>query len=132
MVRLPCCSPQHIEAACKVLADTHQGLTGTQIGQILRDMNTADVSADMTKWKRLYNALIHAQNAHQVGNRLVMFITRAMNPVNYSRDREAFEWLRDELNVVWRSPATTCVMTAKSLAQARRQLSPTLGRARGE
>ena len=29
-----------------------------------------------------------------------MFITRAMNPVNYSRDRDTFIWRRDELNVV--------------------------------
>jgi ribosomal protein S19 len=32
----------------------------------------------MTKWKRLFNALAGAQNQHQVGNHLIMFINRAM------------------------------------------------------
>jgi uncharacterized protein (TIGR02391 family) len=91
---------QHLEAACRVLADTSRGLTGPQIGHILQDMNVADVSPEMTKWKRLFNALGAAQNKHQVGNHLIMFINRAMNPVSSARDRDAFEWRRDEINVV--------------------------------
>ena len=43
---------QHLEAACRVLADPTRGLTGPQIGQILQDMRIADVSPEMTKWKR--------------------------------------------------------------------------------
>lgn len=54
----------------------------------------------MTKWKRLFNALADAQNRHQLGNHLIMFINRAMSPVNYARDAAAFAWRRDELNVV--------------------------------
>lgn len=54
----------------------------------------------MTKWKRLFNALAEAQNKHQVGNHLVMFINRALDPVSYARDKEKFEWRRSELNVV--------------------------------
>ena len=100
MERIPCFDPQHLEAACKVLADTHWGLKGSEIGQILLDMEVADVSCDMTKWKRLYNALVNVQNKHQVGNHLIMFVNRAMNPVSYARDREAFAWRRDEVNVV--------------------------------
>ncbi len=54
----------------------------------------------MTKWKRLFNALVEAQNKHQVGNHLIMFINRALDPVNYARDKDKFEWRRNELNVV--------------------------------
>lgn len=54
----------------------------------------------MTKWKRLFNALAEAQNKHQVGNHLVMFINRALDPVSYARDKEKFEWRRSKLNVV--------------------------------
>ncbi|MFJ4374823.1 TIGR02391 family protein [Pseudomonas japonica] len=36
----------------------------------------------------------------QVGNHLIMFINRAMNPVSYARDRDTFIWRKDELNVV--------------------------------
>jgi len=91
---------QNLEAACRVLGDTELGLTGTQIGRLLQEIRVEDVSPDLTKWKRLFNALCNAQNKHKVGNHLVMFITRAMNPVNYSRDRDTFIWRRDELNVV--------------------------------
>ena len=44
---------QHLEAACRVLADTERGLTGTQIERLLQEINVADTSPGMTKWKRL-------------------------------------------------------------------------------
>lgn len=91
---------QHLEAACRVLADTVHGLTGTQIERLLQEINVADVSPGTTKWKRLFNALATAQNQHHVGNHLIMFINRAMNPVSYARDTATFAWRRDELNVV--------------------------------
>lgn len=100
MERIPPFTAQKLEAACRVLADTDRGLTGSEIGYLLQDCKVQDVSPGMTKWKRLFNALAGAQNKHQVGNHLIMFINRALDPVNYSRSREKFEWLRDELNVV--------------------------------
>lgn len=93
-------SSQHLEAACRVLADTERGLSGTQIERLLQEIEIADTSPGMTKWKRLFNALAGAQNQHQIGNHLIMFINRAMNPVNYARDPATFAWRRDELNVV--------------------------------
>lgn len=89
-----------MEAACRVLADTDRGLTGSDIAHLLQDCKVDDVSPDMTKWKRLFNALVVAQNKHQLGNHLIMFINRALDPVNHSRTREKFEWLRGELSVV--------------------------------
>lgn len=83
-----------------MLADTDRGLTGEQIGYLLRDCRLKDVSPEMTKWKRLFNALVEAQNRHGVGNHLIMFINRAMDPVSYARDGATFEWRRTELNVV--------------------------------
>lgn len=100
MDRVPPFSAQKLEAACRVLADTDRGLTGSEIGYLLQDCKVQDVDPDMTKWKRLFNALADAQNRHQVGNHLIMFINRALDPVNYSRSREKFEWMRNELNVV--------------------------------
>jgi len=84
--------PQKLEAACKILAHTEHGLKGSEI--------VADVSPNMTKWKRLFDALAEAQNKHQVGNHLIMFINRALDPVKYAQDKEAFQWRRSELNVV--------------------------------
>jgi uncharacterized protein (TIGR02391 family) len=98
--RVPPFSSQHLEAACRVLGDTAQGLSGSEIGHLLQEVRVNDVSPDLTKWKRLFNALEQAQNRHHVGNHLIMLINRALNPVSYARKREAFEWRRDELNVV--------------------------------
>lgn len=81
MERIPLFSSQNLEAACKVLGDTERGLTGSEIGHLLQEVKVADVSADLTKWKRLFNALTEAQNKYQVGNHLIMFINRALNPV---------------------------------------------------
>jgi len=100
MDRLPPFNARHLEAACKVLADTDRGLTGSEMGYILQDCRIEDTDPSLTKWKRLFNALAKAQNTHQVGNHLIMFITRALNPVSYAREKAKFEWRKNELNVV--------------------------------
>jgi uncharacterized protein (TIGR02391 family) len=100
MAHIPPFNAQELEAACRVLADTEQGLTGSQIGYILEDCKIIDVMPNMTKWKRLFNALVESQNKHQAGNHLILFINKALNPVGYARDKEKFEWRRNELNVV--------------------------------
>lgn len=59
-------SSQHLEAACRVLADTERGLSGTQIERLLQEIEVADTSPRMTKWMRLFNALAQA---HRTGTR---------------------------------------------------------------
>ncbi|MGO2331646.1 TIGR02391 family protein [Pseudoalteromonas rhizosphaerae] len=100
MQRIETFNSQKLEAACRVLADTERGLTGPEIGCLIQDCKIKDVTPSMTKWKRLFNALAEAQNKYQVGNHLIMFINRALDPVSYARDKEKFEWRRSELNVV--------------------------------
>lgn len=73
---------------------------GDEIGYILADMGIPDTDQGITKWKRLFNALAFAQNEHQVGNHLIMFINRALSPVRYTATPELFQWRRDGLNVV--------------------------------
>ena len=41
-------SSQHLEAACRVLADTERGLSGTQIERLLQEIGIADTSPGMT------------------------------------------------------------------------------------
>ena len=98
MARLPCFESSHLEAACRVLGDTTQGLTGGDIEHILRQIAVPDLSPSMTKWKRLFNALAEAQNTHQVGNHLIQFINQAMPPARYTSKPDQFAWLQDGLN----------------------------------
>ena len=81
---VPPFNPQHLQSIAKILADTSDGLTGSEIGYLLRDSKVPDVSPDMTKWKRLFNAFVTIQNEKQIGNYVVMFINRAMNPAQYT------------------------------------------------
>lgn len=99
MARLPCFESSQLEATCRVLADTVNGLTGTEIQYILAELEIQDPSPTMTKWKRLFNALAEAQNKYQVGNHLILFINKTMSPVRYTSSPELFAWRQDGLNV---------------------------------
>jgi uncharacterized protein (TIGR02391 family) len=93
-------SAQHLEAVCRVLADTDNGLTGTEIGYLLRDSKIDDIDPTNTKWKRLLNAFIQFQNKNQAGNCVVVFVTRSMNPASYTNRPDVFSLRRDKLNAV--------------------------------
>ncbi|PKO27591.1 MAG: hypothetical protein CVU32_02530 [Betaproteobacteria bacterium HGW-Betaproteobacteria-5] len=99
MAKIPCFNATQMEAACKVLGDTERGLKGDEIGYILATIGVPDPDAGITKWKRLYNALAHAQNEHHVGNHLILFINEALSPARYISTPELFEWRSDGLNV---------------------------------
>lgn len=92
--------PERLEAISKVLADTDTGLTGSQIDHLLRNCKIPNPTPDMTKWKRLYNAFIEFQNQHQVGNHVIVFIRRAMDPARYVGEPNVFRSRRDQLNSV--------------------------------
>jgi uncharacterized protein (TIGR02391 family) len=100
MDHIPPFNSRELEAVARILGDTASGLTGSEIGYILRDCNVRDVNADMTKWKRLFNALAESQRVEQRGNRVIMFITRAMDPVKYTDSPAVFESRQAALNRV--------------------------------
>lgn len=100
MERIPPFDPQYLTSLAKILADTESGLTGTQLAALLRDSQIPDITPEMTKWKRLFNAFVELQNKRQFGNHVVVFIKRAMNPVQYTADPHTFARRRDQLNAV--------------------------------
>lgn len=88
-----------LEAICQVLADTGDGLTGTEIGRILSQLGFDDTDPTITKRHRLFNAL--AARVTGVKNDLPVrqFIEVAMDPVRYRGGADRFEFRRDQLNV---------------------------------
>ncbi len=98
--RIAAFSAQHLEAISRVLADTETGLTGSEIGHLLSDCRINDPDPAMTKWKRLYNAFVGFQNKNHIGNHVVVFIGRAMNPASYTSRPDVFRLRRDNLNAV--------------------------------
>lgn len=99
MANLPCFDSAQLEAACKILGDTSQGLRGQEIEHLLREVGALDPSPTQTKWQRLYNAFAAMQNKYDIGNYLILFINKAMSPVRYTNEPELFRWRRDNLNV---------------------------------
>lgn len=96
---IPCFAAAQLESISKVLGDTTDGLTGADIGHFLAECKVPDVDPALTKWKRLYNALVHYQNDRQFGNHVVAFIHKAMNPARWVGERPRFDGLRSQLNV---------------------------------
>ncbi len=98
MAKQPPFSADTIEAIAKVLADTHEGLTGSNISHILKECRFVDTDPTMTKWQRLYNALVHAQNSAQHGGMVIGFIHKAMKPARWRGRTADFEDMRTKLN----------------------------------
>jgi len=93
-------SDTQLERICDVLGDTTSGLTGSEIGRILRDLNIQDPMPGITKRRRLYESLKARQVRDRCGNNVVSFIHRAMDPVRYTGNSGHFESKRQELNLV--------------------------------
>lgn len=87
-----------LESICKVIADTNDGLTGTEIRKILGDSRIEDVDPNNTKWKRLYNAFVTFQNNNQLSNNILTFIQKALAPARFIGRQAEFEDLRYEIN----------------------------------
>lgn len=88
----------NLQAICDVLADTTTGLSGAEIGRLLRDCKIADPEPTITKRHRLFAALLQKQDCDRAGTPVVQFILKAMSPVRYVGSRDHFESKRSELN----------------------------------
>ena len=92
--------PGQLEGLCKILGETAGGLSGSEISQLLRTSQIDDPQPTLTKWRRLFEALLHCQQQERCGNCVVKFIEAACTPARYAGRQAAFEARRDELNFV--------------------------------
>jgi len=89
-----------LESIARALGDTDMGLKGSEIAHTLQKAWVHDISPEMTKWKRIYNALVTQQNETQTGNCVINFIHYALAPTRYVGKRSLFELRREEVNTV--------------------------------
>ena len=87
-----------LEAITGALADTDEGLTGSEIGHLLETCRMHDPSPTITKRHRLYNAFTMSQNTRRDRRAILAFIWHAMKPERHVREPERFEPLRANLN----------------------------------
>jgi uncharacterized protein (TIGR02391 family) len=90
----------NLRAICGILGDTHSGLSGSQIGELLQQCGIDDPVPTASKARRLRQALEQRQRADGCGNHIGAFMQAAMNPVNYTRNPDLFESRRSSLNEV--------------------------------
>lgn len=87
-----------LEVICKILGETNDGLSGTEIGHFLAQLGITDTDPTLTKWKRLFNALANNQNRVQTSNNILKFISISLNPARFINKKEKFDDTRFELN----------------------------------
>ncbi|HLO58624.1 MAG TPA: TIGR02391 family protein [Bacteroidales bacterium] len=87
-----------LEALAKILADTGQGLTGTELSKFIPEAGLTDIDPTNTKWKRLYNSFANYQNQNHNSNSILKFINLSIRPSRFVGQNEKFETTRAELN----------------------------------
>lgn len=100
MAVIPKFDAARLEALCDILADTSNGLTGSEIGKFLAAAGILDLSPLMTKRIRLFEALRAQQDRDGYGHKVGEFVETAMNPVRYTQASGHFEEQRSKLNIV--------------------------------
>lgn len=79
-----------LKAIADVLADTSDGLTGREIGDLLLRLSMEDPLPTATKRDRLAEAFVARQNKDRSSKRIITFIVTAMEPVRYRGQPELF------------------------------------------
>ena len=67
---------------------------------MLSECGIDTVNPAMTKWKRLYDALVVEQSRRQCGNHVVALICRAISQLRHADALEQFEAQRARINTV--------------------------------
>jgi uncharacterized protein (TIGR02391 family) len=98
MAAIPKLEETRLQAICGVIGDTAEGLTGSEIGQLLARCGIDDPMPDMTKRHRLFEALRAKQNRDECANNVVAFIQTALDPVRFIGNAAGFAAFRDRLN----------------------------------
>lgn len=72
---------------CRALADA---VRGHQISNLIRPLKAVESAGDSqnTKWKRLFNAVVAAQNRQRDGRPLIRLVTDVMQPVRFDSPAE--------------------------------------------
>lgn len=89
-----------LRGVADVLADTAQGLTGSQITELLARLKFPDPALSASKRARLLEAFVGRQNQDGTAQRIITFITYAMAPAGYVDQHDLFTWRQDHLNAV--------------------------------
>lgn len=97
---IPYLTSGQTEQIAKILGETEEGLTGSQISQLLGQARIEDVDPNNTKWKRLFNAFANCQNKAGKSTCVFNFIHYALEPSRYVGRKDVFKKRQEEINNV--------------------------------
>ena len=97
---LPTLTPNQIEQIARIMGNTKDGYTGSEISHHLAQCCMKDPDPGLTKWKRLYNAFCVDVNANGSTNAVFRFIRHCMEPAQGLNDSERYNRMKMELNQV--------------------------------
>lgn len=89
-----------LETIAKIIGDTSNGLTGSQIAKYLGECSIEDRAPNLTKWKRLFEALANKQEEDRCANNVFAFIQHVMKPARHIDRHDWFNEVRYKLNNV--------------------------------
>ena len=89
---------EEVEAISAALGDTGDGLTGSEIGHILRVCRMSDPTPEITKRHRIHNALAADQNSRGNRTACTAFMRHAMKPERHLGKAERYDEMRTNLN----------------------------------
>ena len=97
-IKRNCFTQPTLEVVSKILGDTNEGLTGSEIQYLLMQCQIADIEPTITKWRRLYSAFAEYQNRNQCSNHILNFIALALAPAKFVDNPEKFAEKRNLIN----------------------------------
>lgn len=91
----PCISSALLHSIAEALSPM---LTHPEISRLLPEAKLLDISPDLSKPKRLFNAFADFQNKKQCANQIQVFIQKVVSPHRYVGKNEEFEQNRQAIN----------------------------------
>src|SRR5437879_806922 len=98
MAAIPKLDETHLETICNIIGDTAEGLTGSEIARLLERCDIPDPSPEITKRRRLLEALRAKQDRDGCSNNVLSFVQTVMNPARFVGRAQEFVSLRTRLN----------------------------------
>ena len=99
-IKRNCFTQPTLEVISKILGDTNEGLTGSEIQYLLMQCQIADIEPTITKWRRLYSAFAEYQNRNQCSNHILNFIALALAPAKFVDNPEKFAEKRNLITTI--------------------------------
>lgn len=97
-MKFPQLSTAQVESICRTVADTDNGLTGSEIGMMLSELGMDDPDPSNTKWRRLHNAVVARVNHAKSTSIVPRILNYVFDPTRGLLDPDRYRWMMSQVN----------------------------------